>query len=188
MITLPRFVPAFMLFSLIAVPIQLLASENSSQFIWKPSSESRQAYYVIPTTLANNDTKNVTWNKHKTQPTSQKALQQKSVPATEPKTTTRQYQTGKASYYGKGFHGRKTASGERFDQNKLTCAHGSLPFGCRLRVTNLRNNRSVEVKVNDRGAFHKYGRVIDLSKAAAKEIGMLRSGVANVKIEILELP
>lgn len=94
--------------------------------------------------------------------------------------------TGIASYYSDKFQGGRTASGERFDQNKFTCAHGSLPFGCKLRVTNLRNNRSVEVKVNDRGNFHKHGRVIDLSKAAASQIGMLGTGTARVTIEVLE--
>lgn len=68
----------------------------------------------------------------------------------------------------------------------MTCAHGSLPFGCRIRVTNMRNQQSVEVKVNDRGGFSKHGRVIDLSKAAAKEIGMMASGTTKVMIEILE--
>ncbi|MBU0653976.1 MAG: septal ring lytic transglycosylase RlpA family protein [Gammaproteobacteria bacterium] len=96
------------------------------------------------------------------------------------------YQVGTASYYGNAFNGKKTASGERFDQNDLTCAHGSLPFGCKIRVTNLRNKKSVEVKVNDRGGFQKHGRVIDLSKAAAKEIGMLNTGTAKVQIEVLE--
>lgn len=96
------------------------------------------------------------------------------------------YQVGTASYYGKAFEGKRTASGERFSQENFTCAHGSLPFGCRLRVTNLRNKKSVEVKVNDRGGFSKHGRVIDLSKAAAKEIGMLASGTAKVQIDVLE--
>lgn len=95
-------------------------------------------------------------------------------------------QVGTASYYGDAFDGGRTASGERFDQDKLTCAHGSLPFGCKIRVTNLRNNKSVQVKVNDRGGFAKHGRVLDLSKAAAREIGMMGSGTAKVKIEVLE--
>jgi rare lipoprotein A len=95
-------------------------------------------------------------------------------------------QVGTASYYGDAFDGGRTASGERFDQDKLTCAHGSLPFGCKIRVTNLRNNKSVQVKVNDRGGFAKHGRVLDLSKAAAREIGMVNTGTAKVKIEVLE--
>ncbi|QTR50690.1 septal ring lytic transglycosylase RlpA family protein [Candidatus Thiothrix anitrata] len=110
----------------------------------------------------------------------------------EPETKTtkkrqaRYLHTGTASYYGDKFHGRRTASGERFDQNAFTSAHGSLPFGSKVRVTNLRNNKSVEVKINDRGGFHKYGRIIDLSKAAAQRIGMMGTGTAKVKVEVLE--
>ena len=107
-------------------------------------------------------------------------------PETSEEREARYLHTGTASYYSDKFDGGRTASGERFDQDKLTCAHGSLPFGCKLRVTNLRNNQSVEVKVNDRGGFHKYGRVIDLSKAAARKIGMLGMGTAKVKVEVLE--
>jgi rare lipoprotein A len=94
-------------------------------------------------------------------------------------------QVGTASYYGSGFHGGRTANGERFNQNDLTCAHNGLPFGCKIRVTNLRNNKSVDVRVNDRGGFAKHGRVIDLSKAAAGKIGMLGSGTAKVKIQVV---
>ena len=92
--------------------------------------------------------------------------------------------TGRASYYGERFRGRRTASGERFDPDGLTAAHRTLPFGTRLRVTNLRNGRSVTVRVNDRGPFHG-SRVIDLSKAAARRIGMVGSGTARVRIERL---
>lgn len=91
---------------------------------------------------------------------------------------------GAASYYGKRFQGRKTASGERFDMHQLTAAHKKLPFGTRVRVTNLQNNRSVVVTINDRGPHSKY-RIIDLSKAAAQRIGMLQAGVVKVKVEIL---
>lgn len=91
---------------------------------------------------------------------------------------------GIASYYGADFHGRKTASGEIFDQWELTCAHRDLPFGTRLRVTNLKNKRSVVVRVNDRGPWVA-GRMIDLSYAAAKKLGMIKDGVTKVKIEIL---
>jgi rare lipoprotein A len=91
---------------------------------------------------------------------------------------------GTASYYGGKFHGRKTASGERFNQNGLTAAHKTLPLGTKVRVTNLRNGESVNVKINDRGPFHK-GRVLDLSKGAAREIGMLGAGTAKVKVEVI---
>ncbi|MGB7054094.1 MAG: septal ring lytic transglycosylase RlpA family protein [bacterium] len=92
---------------------------------------------------------------------------------------------GMASYYGDDFHGRKTASGEVFDQWKLTCAHRDLPFGTRLKVTNLQNKKSVLVRVNDRGPWVS-GRLIDLSYAAAKKIDMIKKGVVKVKIEIVK--
>ncbi|WP_291908475.1 septal ring lytic transglycosylase RlpA family protein [Chitinophaga sp. CB10] len=91
-------------------------------------------------------------------------------------------QTGKASYYADKFDGRKTASGETFRQNALTAAHPSLPFGTRLKVTNMANGKTVKVRVNDRGPFAK-GRIIDLSKKAAKRLGMISTGVATVEIK-----
>lgn len=94
-------------------------------------------------------------------------------------------ESGQASYYGNEFHGRKTASGERFDQAKLTAAHRTLPFGTRLKVTNTQNGRSVEVRVNDRGPFVK-GRIIDLSSSAFKTIASLNAGVAPVRIQVVD--
>ncbi|MDX1905061.1 MAG: septal ring lytic transglycosylase RlpA family protein [Thermonemataceae bacterium] len=91
-------------------------------------------------------------------------------------------QTGMASYYAGKFHGRKTASGEIYDKNKLSAAHRTLPFGTMLKVTNLKNNKSVIVKVTDRGPF-AHARIIDLSQAAAQNIDMIRSGTAKVQIE-----
>ncbi|MDJ0844277.1 septal ring lytic transglycosylase RlpA family protein [Crocosphaera sp.] len=91
---------------------------------------------------------------------------------------------GMASWYGPGFHGRLTANGERYNQNGLTAAHKSLPFGTQVRVTNLHNGRSVIVRINDRGPYI-HGRVIDLSRGAASVIGLLNSGVAPVQLEIL---
>jgi len=119
--------------------------------------------------------------------TEQTALQ--AAVANTPKPTTppaKPLQIGTASYYSDKFNGGRTASGERLDQRKLTCAHGSLPFGCRIRVTNLNNNRSVEVKVNDRGSFGNHGRVLDLTKAAAGQIGMIGTGTAKVKVERID--
>lgn len=104
---------------------------------------------------------------------------------TEITTGTSQVITGKASYYGEKFHGRHTASGEVYDMNKLTAAHRTMMFGTRLKVTNLWNNRSVIVRVNDRGPFKK-GRVLDLSKAAARELDMIVAGVVDVRIEVIE--
>ena len=92
---------------------------------------------------------------------------------------------GIASYYGAKFNGRLTASGEIYDENEMTAAHRSLPFGTQLKVTHLKNGRSVIVRVNDRGPYAR-GRIIDVSKAAAKEIGLVRKGVARVKLLVLE--
>jgi len=94
-------------------------------------------------------------------------------------------QEGVVSWYGAQFHDRKTASGERFDSGAFTMAHPRLPFGTMVRVTNLRNGRSVVVRVNDRGPFVGK-RIADLSQAAASEIGMMRKGVARARIEVLD--
>jgi len=91
---------------------------------------------------------------------------------------------GRASYYGRYFHGRKTASGERFDMHKLTAAHRKFALGTIVKVTNLDNGKYVVVVINDRGPYVK-GRSIDLSRGAAKKIGMIRKGVVRVKIEKL---
>jgi rare lipoprotein A len=89
--------------------------------------------------------------------------------------------TGKASWYGPGFHGQETASGETFDTNKMTAASPSLPLGTKVEVTNLEKNKKVEVRINDRGPYVK-GRVIDLSHAAAKKLGIVKEGTAKVKV------
>lgn len=89
-----------------------------------------------------------------------------------------------ASYYGKRFHGRLTANGERFNMNAMTAAHKTLPFGTRVLVTNPRNGKSVTVRINDRGPFIK-GRHIDLSRRAAKKLGIISSGHARVKLDIV---
>lgn len=91
---------------------------------------------------------------------------------------------GTASWYGPGFHGRTTASGEIYDQNALTAAHPSLEFGTKVKVTNLTNGQSVIVKINDRGPYAQ-GRIIDLSAAAARAVGIITSGIAPVKVTIL---
>ena len=94
-------------------------------------------------------------------------------------------ESGIASYYGEKYHGRQTASGEVFNMHELSAAHPKLAFGTRVKVTHLANNRSVTVRINDRGPFVN-GRVIDLSRAAANELQMVKSGLAEVKIEIVE--
>jgi len=95
-----------------------------------------------------------------------------------------QASTGQASWYGPGFYGSRTANGERLRQGTLTAAHRTLPFGTRVRVTNLWNGRSAVVRINDRGPFHG-NRVIDLAHGAAQELGVASSGVAQVKLEVL---
>ena len=92
----------------------------------------------------------------------------------------------KASWYGPGFHGRKTANGEVYDQMSFTAAHKSLKFGTLLKITNLKNNKSVVIRINDRGPYI-HGRDIDLSKAAALELGMVRKGVAKIKVEEIKI-
>jgi rare lipoprotein A len=96
-------------------------------------------------------------------------------------------QTGVASWYGPGFHGRATASGVIYNQNELTAAHQTLPLGTRVMVTNLSNSRTIEVSINDRGPFAK-GRIIDLSHAAAQAIDMIGPGTAPVRIEVIAAP
>tara|TARA_B100002051_G_scaffold121354_1_gene115556 strand:- start:312 stop:776 length:465 start_codon:yes stop_codon:yes gene_type:complete len=91
---------------------------------------------------------------------------------------------GAASWYGPGFYGRTTANGEHFRKGTLTAAHRTLPFGTKVRVTNLSNGRSVVVRINDRGPF-KYHRVIDLAHGAASQLQMMQAGEVPVKLEIL---
>lgn len=94
-------------------------------------------------------------------------------------------QYGQASYYSDAYHGKKTASGVKYDKNKLTCAHNDFPYGSMLKVTHLENKKSVNVKVIDRGPYIK-GRIVDLSRAAAQKIGLIQDGVAQVKVELVD--
>ncbi len=96
-----------------------------------------------------------------------------------------QVQTGKASFYADKFEGSPTASGEKYKRNKFTGAHKTLPFGTRVRVTNVSNNETVEVVINDRGPYVE-NRIIDLSKAAAEKLGFINQGLAEVKLEVLD--
>jgi rare lipoprotein A len=93
-------------------------------------------------------------------------------------------QTGIASFYGSKFQGRKTASGEKFNNGAMTAAHRTAPFGTRMKVTNISNGRSVVVRINDRGPFVR-GRVIDLSRSAANQLGFVSRGVARVRVDRL---
>lgn len=96
-----------------------------------------------------------------------------------------QSQTGKASFYADKFEGHPTASGEKYKHNKLTAAHKTLPFGTVVRVTNLANNSTVEVVINDRGPYVD-GRVIDLSRSAAEKLGFINLGVTDVKLDVVD--
>ena len=95
-------------------------------------------------------------------------------------------QVGMASWYGPNFHGKKTANGERFDQNKVSAAHKTLPMPTIVKVINLENNKELIIRINDRGPFVD-GRIIDLSKEAAKQLGVLEKGVAKVRVVVQEL-
>ena len=92
---------------------------------------------------------------------------------------------GFASYYGSRFHGGRTASGERYDEKALTAAHRTLPFGTKVQVTNLANGKSVVVTITDRGPFTK-GRVIDVSRRAARKLDFLRDGTTRVRLEVVD--
>jgi rare lipoprotein A (peptidoglycan hydrolase) len=100
------------------------------------------------------------------------------------KPATQRVLNGTASWYGPGFHGKKTASGEIYDQTKFTAAHKTLPLGSKARVTNMDNGSTVEVEINDRGPFVE-GRIIDLSRAAARALGLVESGTAPVRVELI---
>ncbi|HEX2687327.1 MAG TPA: septal ring lytic transglycosylase RlpA family protein [Kofleriaceae bacterium] len=95
-------------------------------------------------------------------------------------------QRGMATFYGEEQQGGPTASGERFDKRQLTAAHRNLPFGTRVRVTNTRNGRSVEVRINDRGPYGNRSRIIDLSEAAARRLDMISAGVVPVIVEVVK--
>ena len=97
----------------------------------------------------------------------------------------REVEVGFASYYASRFHGVRTASGERYDEQAMTAAHRTLPFGTRVRVTNLTNGRSVVVTITDRGPFAP-GRIIDVSRRAARNLDFVRAGTARVRIRVLE--
>jgi rare lipoprotein A len=96
-----------------------------------------------------------------------------------------QVQTGKASFYADKFEGVPTSSGEKYKHNKLTAAHKSLPFGTKVRVTNVANNETVEVVINDRGPYVD-GRIVDLSRSAAEKLGFINQGLADVKLEVID--
>lgn len=115
-----------------------------------------------------------------------KTAKNKDSLAQKHKNTPRQhFQSGVASYYSDKFNGRRTANGERFDNGAMTAAHRSLPFGTLIEVTNMRNGKKVVVRVNDRGPY-AHARVLDLSRSAARQLGMHNTGVAQVKVAVLD--
>jgi len=113
-------------------------------------------------------------------------IQEKVKPVVEP-VKTRKSQVGKASWYGRIFQHKQTASGEPYDMDQLTAAHRTLPLGSWIKVTNLKNDRSVVVRINDRGPVKK-NRILDLSYSAAKMLGMGHDGVDPVRLEVVETP
>lgn len=98
-----------------------------------------------------------------------------------------QVQEGIASYYHDSLHGNRTASGQVYDKNAITAAHKTLPLGTKVRVTDKDSGKSIVVQVNDRGPFVR-GRIIDLSRGAARQLGMIRKGLAKVEVEVLSVP
>lgn len=109
------------------------------------------------------------------------------APASAAKASGEHQLEGKAAYYSNRFNGRKTASGQRFDNAAMTTAHNTLPFGTRVKITNTKNNKSVVVRVNDRGPSTP-GRIFDLTRAAAGKLGYVRAGLADVKAEVVAQP
>ena len=107
-------------------------------------------------------------------------------PTPEPTQPSGRVQSGLASWYGARHQGHPTASGERFNKNALTAAHRTLRMGTRVRVTNIRNGRSVIVRINDRGPFGSKKRIIDVSEAAARKLGIIDAGVARVRLEVVK--
>jgi rare lipoprotein A len=175
------------------------ASQNWKQSCTGPehacsSSASVAAAKTVKVAKARNQGKLATYSAAKTKKTAYKASKPKKqyseakkpakVAQKKSKSTGggSSYQSGVASWYGGKFHGRKTASGETYNQNSLTAAHRSLPFGTKVRVTNTNNGDTVVVRINDRGPFVG-GRVIDLSRAAASSIGI--NGLGHVKLTVL---
>jgi len=128
-------------------------------------------------------TKSVALRNVETPGTESEALKKPAAPALP--IAVRSVSTGEASWYGPGFYGNRTANGELFRPGTLTAAHRTLPFGTKVRVTNLWNGRSAIVRINDRGPFHGR-RVIDLAHGAASQLGLISSGIAQVKLEVLQ--
>lgn len=149
------------------------AGKSSAEFSEKPSARFKGVALVTLSLMLG-----------LTASASDPAPQMKPQPSQQISKGRRWYQVGLASWYGKYFQGKKTATGESFDMNGLTCAHRSLPLGSWIRVTNLRNRKSIFVRVNDRGPVPE-DRIVDLSYGAAKAVGIDQRGIGRVKLEPL---
>lgn len=161
----------------IAITALTLATGCSSE-----KSTSKQTTHRAVTSSAQSSKKTSTTTKGNT---SSKTTTNSGKTST--KKTTGKTEKGQASYYADKFHGCATASGEKYDKKKLTGAHRTLPFGTIVRVTNTANGKSVDVRINDRGPF-KAGRIVDVSRAAAEKLDMIKAGVINCTMEVISQP
>ena len=169
------------------VPLRLVISLIFSLFALPACDRDKEIQAMEPFEIAQNAAKVAETVRQKAHATEKAEGKQDLVKdkVTVKKSTTGEpviEQTGEASSYGRGFEGKKTANGEKFDKKDLTAAHPTLPLGTKATVTNLENGKSVDVLINDRGPYVK-GRDIDVSQGAAKELDMDKNGVAPVKIE-----
>ncbi len=163
----------------IAIAALSLATGCSSE-----KSTSKQTTHRAVTSSAQSSKKTSNTAKGNT---SSKTTAKTNSGKTSAKKTTGKTEKGQASYYADKFHGRATASGEKYDKKKLTGAHRTLPFGTIVRVTNTANGKSVDVRINDRGPF-KAGRIVDVSRAAAEKLDMIKAGVINCTMEVISQP
>ncbi len=163
----------------IAITALSLATGCSSE-----KSTSKQTTHRAVTSSAQSSKKTSNTAKGNT---SSKTTAKTNSGKTSAKKTTGKTEKGQASYYADKFHGRATASGEKYDKKKLTGAHRTLPFGTIVRVTNTANGKSVDVRINDRGPF-KAGRIVDVSRAAAEKLDMIKAGVINCTMEVISQP
>ncbi len=162
---------------LTALAIAALATGCSSE-----KSTSKQTTHRAVTSAAQSSKKTSTTTKGNTT-----SKTDSNSGKTSAKKTTGKTEKGQASYYADKFHGRATASGEKYDKKKLTGAHRTLPFGTIVRVTNTANGKSVNIRINDRGPF-KAGRIVDVSRAAAEKLDMIKAGVINCTMEVISQP
>ncbi|HUR71776.1 MAG TPA: septal ring lytic transglycosylase RlpA family protein [Candidatus Limnocylindrales bacterium] len=180
-------VPSFVEVSMNEVPLRLVIWLIFSLFALPACDRDKEIQAMEPFEIAQNAAKvaeTVRQKAHATEKAEGKQDLVKDKVTVKTSTTGEPVieQTGEASSYGRGFEGKKTANGEKFDKNDLTAAHPTLPLGTKATVTNLENGKSVDVRINDRGPYVK-GRDIDVSQGAAKELDMDKNGVAPVKIE-----